>query len=156
VFATFAPAEAILLTALPLRARIVPFAFLVAAVAATGAAVSWQERWRGPLAAALMITAIVPLITAVQMAREIPEARTFASRWDRLDAFLRANRGRDVFVDHAPGMTGTLLFIAHDPANNRFMSDCYGLRSLASMPPERNGRLVIGPLPKDAVRYRFD
>lgn len=156
VFATFAPAEAILLTALPLRARIIPYAFLVAAVAAAGAAVPWQERWRGPLAAALLITAIVPLITAVQMAREIPQARTFARRWDRLDAFLRTSRGRDVFVDHAPGMAGTLLFIAHDPAHNRFMSDCYGLQSLASMPPDHNGRLMIGPLPRDAVRYRFD
>jgi hypothetical protein len=73
-----------------------------------------------------------------------------------LNAFLRASRGRDVFVDHAPGMTGTLLFIAHDPANNRFMSESYGLRSLVSMPPDHNGRLVIGPLPKGAVRYRFD
>jgi hypothetical protein len=156
VLITFAPAEAILLTPLPLRARIVPYAFLVAAVAAAGSAVPWQERWRRPLAAALIITSIAPLITAVQMAREIPQARTFARRWDRLDAFLRTSRGREVFIDHAPGMAGTLLFIAHDPANNRFMSDSYGLRSLASMPPDHNGRLMIGPLPKDAVRYRFD
>jgi hypothetical protein len=156
VFVTFAPAQAILLTALPLRARIVPYAFIVAAVAAAGAAVPWQDRWRRPLAAALMITTIAPLITAVQMAHEIPHARTFARRWDRLDAFLRASRGREVFVDHAPGTAGTLLFIAHDPANNRFMRDSYGLRSLASMPPDHNGRLMIGPLPKDAVRYRFD
>jgi Family of unknown function (DUF6056) len=156
VFVTFAPAEVILLTTLPLRARIVPYAFLVAAVAAAGAIVPWQERWRRPIAAALIITSIAPLITAVQMAREIPQARTFAKRWDRLDAFLRTSRGRDVFVDHAPGVTGTLLFIAHDPANNLYMRDTYGLRSLAGMPPDHNGRLVIGPLPKDAVRYRFD
>jgi hypothetical protein len=156
VFVTFAPAESILLTALPLRARIVPYAFLVAAVAAAGAAVPWQKRWRGPLAAVLVIASIVPLITAAQMAREIPQAQTFARRWDRLDAFLRTSRGKEVFVDHAPGMAGTLLFIAHDPANNRFMRDTYGLRSLASMPPNHNGQLVIGPLPKDAVRYRFD
>ncbi len=156
VLVTFAPAQAILLTALPLRARIVPYAFVVAAVAAAGATVPWQERWRGPLAAALIVTSVAPLITAVQMAREVPQARTFARRWDRLDAFLRTNRGKEVFVDHAPGMAGTLLFIAHDPAGNRFMRDTYGLRSLASMPPDHNGRLVTGPLPKDAVRYRFD
>jgi hypothetical protein len=156
VLVTFAPPEAMLLTALPQRARIVPYAFLVAAVAAAGAAVPWQERWRGPLAATLMFTAIVPLITAVQLAREIPQARRFANQWDHLDAFLRVNRGRKVFVDNAPGMVGTLLFVAHDPAYNRFMSDSYGLQSLASMPPYHDGRLVIGPLPADAVRYRFE
>jgi hypothetical protein len=156
VLVTFAPAEALVLTALPQRARIVPYAFLVAAVAAAGAAVPWQERWRRPLAAALIITSFVPLITAVQMARDIPQARRFASQWDRFDAFLRASRGRKVFVDHAPGMVGTLLFVAHDPALNKSMSDTYGLQSLANMPPYRDGRLVIGPLPRDAVRYRFD
>jgi hypothetical protein len=156
VFVTFVPAEATMLMALPQRARIIPYAFLVAAVMALGAAVPRQERWRGPLSVALMITAIMPLITAVQMAREVPQTRTFAQRWDRLDAFLRTNRGRKVFVDGAPVMVGTLLFLGHDPVDNNYMSDSYGLRSLVRMPPYRAGRLVIGPLPIDAVRYRFD
>ena len=156
VFVTFTPAEATILMALPQRARVVPYALLVAAVAAFGAAVPLRERGSGPLAAALMITAILPLITAVQMAREIPPAQTFARGWDRFDAFLRKQRGRDVFVDGAPATVGTLVFLGHEPIGNKYMSDRYGLRSLVRMPPYRDGRLAIGPLPKDAVRYRFD
>ncbi len=156
VLATFMPAEATILMALPQRARIVPYALLVAAVAALGAAIPLRERWIGPLAAALMITAIMPLITAVQIAREVPPSRTFARGWDRFDAFLRTQRGRDVFVDNAPATVGTLMFLGHEPIDNNYMSDHYGLRSLVRMPPYRAGRLVIGPVPKEAVRYRFD
>jgi len=154
----FAAAEVTLVTALPQRAWIIPYAFFIAAVAALGAAIPWPERWRTPLAAALMITAIVPVVSAVQLARDIPDARAFARRWDRFDAFLRANRGHAIYVDHAPGTVGTLLFLAHDPEHgvNRKMSETYGLRSLVRMPPYHHDRLATDALPSDAVRYRFD
>jgi|GEM_PF-822580 len=155
---TFGAAEVTLVTALPQRAWIIPYAFFIAAVAALGAAIPWPERWRTPLAAPLMIIAIVPVITAVQWARDIPDARAFAMQWDRFDAFLRANRGRAIYVDHVPGTVGTLLFLAHDPEHgvNRTMSETYGLRSLVRMPPYHHDRLATDPLPNDAVRYRFD
>jgi len=154
----FAAAEVTIVRVLPQRAWIIPYAFCVAAVAALGAAIPWQERWRKPLAAVLMVTAIVPIVTAVQLAREIPGARTFARQWDRFDAFLRAHRGQAIYVDHVPGTVGTLAFVAHDTdhSSNRAMRETYGLRSLVQMPPYHHERLVMGPLPKDAVRYRFD
>ncbi len=157
-FVTFAAAEVTLVTALPQRAWIIPYALFIAAVAALGAAIPWQERWRTPLAVALVIIAIVPIVTAVQLARDIPDARAFAMRWDRFDAFLRANRGRAIYVDHVPGTVGTLLFLAHDPEHgvNRKMSETYGLRLLVRMPPYHHDRLATDPLPNDAVRYRFD
>lgn len=155
---TFGAAEATLVQALPQRAWIIPFAFLVAAVAAFGAAVPWTERWRSPLAAALFIASVVPIITAVQLAREIPDARTFAKRWDRFDALLRVNRGRSIYVDGAPGSVGTLPFLGHDPEQtlNRAMSDTYGLRLLVRMPLDHQDRRAIGTLPENAVRFRFD
>jgi len=153
---TLGACEAALGVALPQRARVFAYAMLVVTAAAFGAAIQRPDRWRTPLAIALIVTAILPLITAAQVAREVPEARAFAGRWDRLDAFLRRNRERIVVVDDAPGTIGTLPFIAHDPVTNIMITRTYGLKSIAAAPLHRDGRLVIEPLPKDVVRYRWE
>jgi hypothetical protein len=148
--------EVTLAVALPERARLIAYALIVAGVAAFGAVLPRPDRWRTSFTIAVIILSIMPVMSAVQLAREIPEARAFAGRWDRWDAFLRRNRGRDVLVDGAPGSIGTLRFLDHDPARNTPIAALYRLRSVAAMPLYRNGRLVIGPPPKDAVRYRFE
>lgn len=153
---TLGACEAALGVALPQRARVIAYALLVVTVAVFGAAIPRPDRWRTALVIALIVTAILPLITAIQLAREIPEARAFAGRWDRLDSFLRRNRGRMVVIDGAPGSIATLPFIAHDQIINVMITRTYGLKSIAAVPLYRNGRMVLTPLPKDAVRYRFD
>jgi hypothetical protein len=151
-----AAAEFTLVVPLPERARLILFALIVASVTALGAALPRPERWRNAFAIAVMIVAIVPAISAIELAHDIPEARVFAGQWDRFDAFLRQNRGRKIYVDNAPGTIGTLVFLEHDPARNAFIRRTYRLQSLAAMPLRRNGRMIIGPLPNDAVRCRFD
>jgi len=154
---SLAAGEVALIAPLPERARLIIFALVVASVAAAGASLPAPERWSSALAIATILIAIVPLVSAIQLAREIPEASAFAGRWDRLDAFLRRNRGRDVLVYNAPSSVGTLRFLYHDPKQNTPIGETlYGLRSLTLMPPYRNGRLDISPPPKDAVRYRFE
>ena len=153
---TLAAGEIALVVPLPERARLILYALIVASVAALGAALPRLERWRVAFTITAAIVAIMPLINAIEIARDIPEARAFAGQWDRFDAFLRQNRGRKVFVDNAPGTIGTLVFLEHDPARNTFMKRTYRLQSLAAMPLRRNGRMIIGPLPNDAVRYRFE
>lgn len=148
--------EVTLAVPLPERARLIAYTLIVASVAAFGAMFPRPDRWRTAFTIAVTILSIVPVISAIQLAREIPEARAFAGRWDRFDAFLRRNRGRAVLVDHAPGSIGTLRFLDHDPARNTPIATLYRLRSVAAMPLSRDGRIVVGPLPKDAVRYRFE
>jgi hypothetical protein len=155
VIVTLSTGEIALAVALPERSRLILFALIVATVAALGAALPRPERWRSALAIAVAIVAIMPLISAVQLAREIPEAREFAQRWDRLDAFLRRNGGQKIFVYDAPGTIGTLRFIEHYPSLNTMMRRTYRLQSIVAMPVYRNGRMVLDPLPNDAVRYRF-
>jgi hypothetical protein len=153
---SLAAGEIALAVALPERARIIPYALIVASVAAVGAVLPRAQRWRAALAIAVTVISIVPLVSAIQLVREIPEARAFAGQWDRFDAFLRQNRGRKVFVYHAPSTIGTLVFLEHHPVLNTFMRRTYRLQSLAAMPLYRNGRMVVDPLPPDAVRYRFE
>jgi hypothetical protein len=163
VLVSFAAAWATLAAPLPGRAQIVPYALVVAAVCAFGASIPHNEerddRWRTPLAAALIVVSLFPLYTAFDIARGIPDARRFASGWDRMDAALRANRGGDVFLDRAPSRLATAMsFLSNDPQNgiNRAMADAYGVRSLARLPLSHNGKIVTGPLPPGAVRVRFD
>ncbi len=151
-----AAGEIALVVLLPERARLILFAMIVASAAALGAALPRPERFRPAIAIAITIVAIMPLVIAIQLARDIHEARTFAGQWDRFESFLRQNRGRRIFVDNAPGTVGTLVFLEHDPVRNTFIRRTYRLQSLAAMPLRRNGRLIIGPLPDGAVRYRFE
>jgi hypothetical protein len=153
---SLAAGEIALVVPLPERARLILFALIVASAAALGAALPRPERWRIAFAITAAIVAIMPAVTAIQLAGDIPDARAFAGQWDRFDAFLRQNRGRKIFVDNAPGTIGTLVFLEHDPVRNTFMRRTYRLQSLAAMPLRRNGRMMIGPLPNDAVRYRFE
>jgi len=153
---SLAAGEIALVVPLPERARLILFALIVASVAALGAALPRPERWRAAFAIAVAIVAIMPFVSAIELARDIPEARAFAGQWDRFDAFLRQNRGRRIFVDNAPGTVGTLVFLEHDPARNGFIRRTYRLQSLAAMPLRRNGRMITGPLPNDAIRYRFE
>ncbi|HEV7486082.1 MAG TPA: DUF6056 family protein [Thermoanaerobaculia bacterium] len=153
---SLAAGEIALVVPLPQRARVILFGLIVAGVAALGAALPRPERWRTAFAIASAIIAIMPLVSAIDLARDIPEARAFAGQWDRFDAFLRQNGGRKIYVDNAPGTIGTLVFLEHDAARNTFIRRTYRLQSLAAMPLRRNGRLMIGPLPNDAVRYRFE
>ena len=108
---SLAAGEIALVVPLPERARLILFALIVASVAALGAALPRPERWRAAFAIAVVIVAIMPLVSAIELARDIPEARVFGGQWDRFDAFLRQNRGRKVFVDNAPGTVGTLVFL---------------------------------------------
>jgi hypothetical protein len=153
---TLAAGEITLAAALPERARMMSYALIVASVAAFGATMPRPERWRAAFLIGVTILSILPLVSAIQLAREIPDARDFAQRWDRFDSFLRRNPARNVFVDDAPGSIGTLRFLDHDPAHNIAIAMVYRLQSIAAMPLHRNGRMVIGALPKDAVRYRFN
>jgi hypothetical protein len=151
-----AAGEMALVVPLPERARLILFALVVASAAALGAALPRPDRWRTAFTIVIVIVAIVALLGAVELARDVPEARAFAGEWDRFETFLRHNRGRKIFIDDAPGTVGTLVFLEHDPARNWFIRRTYRLQSLAAMPLRRNGRLITGPLPKDAVRYRFE
>jgi len=153
---SLAAGEVALVVPLPERARLILFALIVASAVAFGAALPRPERWRPAFAIAVGIVAIMPLVSGIELARDITEARAFAGQWDRFDTFLRPNRGRKIFVDNAPGTVGTLVFLEHDPARNAFIRRTYRLQSLAAMPLRRNGRMIIGPLPDDAVRYRFE
>lgn len=160
IFVSFAAARATLDATLPGRAQIVPYALVIAAVAALGASIEWRDnRWRAPLAIALAVLSLFPIYTAVGVARGIPEARRFAKGWDRMYAALRANPGGDVFLDRAPGVLATtMVFLANDPDDgiNRAMATAHGVRTLARLPVAHNGRIVTGPLPPGAVRVRFD
>jgi hypothetical protein len=91
----------------------------------------------------VILAIAAPVVSAIQRARNIPEAAAFARAWDRLDAQLRQNAGRDVVVDGAPGTVGTLRFITHDRFywSNRCISDYYSLDGIASLP------LLIRPKP---------
>lgn len=151
---TLAAGEFALAVPLPERARLIDWALVIASVAAAGAALPATKRWTSAIAIATLIAALVPVVSAIQLAREIPEASAFAARWDRLNAFLSRNRGRDVLIYDAPGSVGTLRFLYHDPEKNSPIATIYGLRSLTAMPPYRNGLPVI--VPADAVRYRFE
>jgi Family of unknown function (DUF6056) len=162
ILASFAAGWATLVAPLALRALIIPYALVVAAVFALGASIprneAYDDRWRATRAAALIIVSLYPLYTALDVARSIPEARRFARGWDRMDTALRANRGGDVFLDRVPGRQGiTMWFLANDPQDglNRAMADAYGARSLARLPIYHNGKIVTGPLPPGAVRVRF-
>ena len=151
---SFAAGEFALAVPLPQRARLIAWALIVAGAAAAGAALPPTKRWISAVATVTLIAALLPVVSAIQLAREIPEARAFAGRWDRLNAFLRRNRGRDVLIYDAPGSVGTLRFLYHDPERNSPIAAIYGLRSVTAMPSYRNGRLVV--MPADAVRYRFE
>jgi hypothetical protein len=144
---------AVLAESPPWRALVVPHAFLVAAIAASGTVVRVDlARWRGGILIVAILACIAgPVIHAVQRAMTIPAAYAFMRRWDALDARLRVIGRRNVVVLRAPGSVGTLLFIAHDPASrmNRAIAETYGLQSIAAAP-------VIGSGPaRDAVRIAF-
>ena len=100
----------------------------------------------------ILITIAGPIVTAIQRARDIPEAADFARAWDRLDADLRRNPGREVLVDGAPGNAGTLMFITHDRDKwaNRCVSDYYDLTGIAAAPP---GASMVGKLLEDFPVY---
>ena len=148
VAATYAASLMALAVAPPARTLLVPHFFFAIAIATAGAAVRY-ERFAVALA---MVALVAPIISAVQLARNIPDAAKFARAWDRLDTDLRANRGRAVVVAGAPGSVGTLAFISHDPHgwSNRCISDYYSLDGIASAPP---GRLGSTKLLEDLAVY---
>ena len=157
ILLAFGASEATLSAPLPGRAQIVPHALVVAAIAALGALVPLDDRWRRPLAIGLLVVSLYPIYTAIETMRDIPAARRFAKGWDRMDAALRANRGGFVYVDNGPGNVATLAFLTHDPKNglNQAMEIAYGVKQLARTPIYEGDNLLIGPLPPGAVRVRF-
>ena len=149
---TYAASLEALAVAPPARTLIVPHFFVVIAVAAIGMLVPAAEL---KPAAALAITAIAlvaPVVSALQLGRDIPQSAAFARAWDRLDAGLRRNPGREIVVAHAPGSAGTLAFITHSPDawSNHCISDYYSLAGIASAPP---GKLGAAKLLEDLPVY---
>ena len=139
----------------PQRTLFVPHFLFCVALACLGSATSQtilSERFALPV---LIVLALAPIVTAIQRARDIPEAATFARAWDRLDADLRRNPGREVVVDGAPGNAGTLMFLAHDRDKwaNRCISDYYSLTGIAAAPP---GRSSTGKLLEDLPVYAIE
>jgi hypothetical protein len=130
----------------PQRTMFVPHFLLVIAIASIGAAVQLpQEAGRFAVPVLVLLTIGGPLVDAAMRARDIADAAAFARAWDRLDADLRRNEGREVVVDGAPGNAGTLMFITHDRDKwaNRIIADYYGLTGIAAAPP---GRSMVGEL----------
>lgn len=156
--ATWAAATAALGVSPPSRTLIVPLFFFVIAAAVAGAALPrGAARWERFAVPALIVLALVPLVSAAVRAGRIPEAARFARARDALDAALRRSRGHEGIVAGAPGSIGTLLFITHDREawSNRCIADYYGLTGIAAAPPQRRESMEsLSSLPLFAEQRR--
>ena len=135
----------------PQRTLFVPHVLVVIAFACLGClSVPVPARFAVPVVILLAIGG--PVVIAIERVRDLPEAVTFAKAWDRLDADLRRNPGREVVVDGAPGNAGTLMFITHDREKwaNRCISDYYSLTGIAAAP---TGPSTVGKLLEDFPVY---
>jgi uncharacterized protein DUF6056 len=138
----------------PQRTLFVPhFLVCIAAACVAQTLVAVPQRFAVPVLILLAIGG--PIVTAIQRVRDIPEAVQFARAWDKLDADLRRNPGREVVVDGAPGNAGTLMFITHDRDKwaNRCISDYYSLTGIAAAPP---GPSAVGKLLEDFPVYAIE
>jgi len=142
----------------PQRTLFVPHVLVCIAAACVAqtilSVVAVPQQARVPVLNILLILLAIagPVVAAIGRARDIPDAAKFARAWDRLDADLRRNTGREVVVDGAPGSAGTLMFISHDRDKwaNRCISDYYSLGGIAAAPP---GPSTTGKLLEDLPVY---
>lgn len=129
--ATFLPAAWSLSTSPPARALIVSTWCLALMLGCFGAALGRRyqgiARYAAPL---LLLLAIIPLLTTIELAERIPQARFEAGEVDRIAHALQTNRGGDVTVSSR--WAHAMIFAASDPGDwmNRCMCSFYGANSL--------------------------
>jgi hypothetical protein len=119
----------------PGRALIVPYFYILVAVALLGSSVgaTFSSRGRRLASAALVILlAAGPGLALARNAAELPADRDLARAWDAVDAAARAHRGGDLLVV-APEAPHGLGYLSRDPNAfwNRQVREFYGLRSIA-------------------------
>lgn len=130
--ATFMPAEWMLSMGPPPRALHVTLFFFIAALlalcAAAGTAKGHAVRKVAP--ALLVIAMAVPLLSARHVIGTLPRARADAAELDRIDAIMRASRGRDVVIHSPWAIAERALRAEPEFWTNRCIADFYGVRSL--------------------------
>ena len=128
--ASFLPAAWTLGYVPPPRALYVPNAFLIAALFCAGAAL----RVRAPQWL-LIVAAAIPLWSAVQTVRTIPEARAGAMHADAMNGFLSRQRGGgDVVLRSRWALTSGYAGLESSHPANHCMCRYYRLRSLRVVP----------------------
>lgn len=139
----------------PGRVVVIPHAFLIAAAGVTGARMPLLPQWRLALTIAAVVASLsAPLFHSWETAVALPDLRRQAKAWDALHTELSRVPGRDVIVAHAPAMIGTQKFITHsrEDVMNAAVAGYYGLRSIATAPPDASSRIVD---PDNVVRLRW-
>jgi hypothetical protein len=106
---------------------------------AAGAAIAEERRptaLRYGTLSALLLSGLL-LLDVSGAGRAVPYARSFAQRWDSIDAQLRGARKDVVTAIESPRTVGGLDFLAPSPDHwaNRCVADYYGLRGVAGKSP---------------------
>jgi len=128
--ATFLPAAWSLSSSPPARAMLVStwcLALMLACFAAAfGRRFAGITRYDTPL---LLLLAIIPVLTAVEIVQRMPQARFEAVEIDRVTAALQANRGD---VTARSRWAHSMSFASDDPSDwmNQCLCSFYGARSL--------------------------
>ena len=123
--ATCAPSAWALSSGPPARALVVSNFFLIVMLFALGALL------RVPHPALVAIAAIIPILSVVSVARDLPRARADAAHADTIDRLLREQRGRDVVLRSRWALAER--FATQDPRHwsNGCVSDYHRLTSLS-------------------------
>jgi Family of unknown function (DUF6056) len=127
--ASFAPAAWMMSAAPPPRALQVPnFFFIATLLPACIALGAFRPRLIGRLAPALLVLAIVvPLYSAKTTMETMARGRADAAELERIDAILRASRGRRVTVHSPWAIRERVLHEQREFWTNRCMADYYGV-----------------------------
>jgi hypothetical protein len=119
----------------PGRALIVPYFYMLVAIALLGSSVGATFSSRGERlasAALVILLAAGPGLAVARNAAALPADRDFARAWDAVDAAARNHGGGDLQVV-APERPHGLGYLSRDPNDfwNGQVSEFYGLRSIA-------------------------
>jgi len=141
VFAPFLLARIVMSAPAPLRSLQATHAALTVGSAFCGWAIAGLAMQR--IRASIVLCATAVVLTGLQIGA-ISDMRTtaisataFARGWDRMDADLRALRGKSFVVIPAPRTVGDLDFLTPWPGHwaNRCVADYYGVGSAAGRAP---------------------
>ncbi len=130
--ASIAPSAWVLSGSPPPRALHVTtffFALLLLALAAVFGRCKWGLTPFTP-AVLLVVSIAIAGMSIVRVTRTFDEARRHAAEADRIDAVLRANRGRDVVLRAPLALAERLVFADPSHWTNRCICDYHGVRSL--------------------------
>ena len=125
--ATCAPSAWALSSGPPARALAVSNFFLIVMLFALGAALR-APKWTPAL---IVAAAVLPILSTIDVVRDLPRARVDAAHADTIDRLLRGQRGRDVVLRSRWALAER--FATHDRRHwsNGCVSDYYQLVSLS-------------------------